>query len=345
MRGRRNSASAAIGSGGGMAPIGRPRRRSDAMRPLPAPLPGMGPRGGMPLAPIPRPRMAAGLLASIQQVHVARNRVALLGAPGQGIDRATAAVNATRAITGAIRGNVDGVLDAGIQDAVINQNLRLRNSGGYNIATLSVAGHHGVSMGVNHQTGDAHDTAEFLNRGGAAINRLAATNVGTTLLQGMDNRARAMAGQLRGAAVMTMMKRADGRGTSMQAVRVANNRGGSFLRWDMTQQADIGLNQLQSDSVLLGHEMVHAWRRARGDNWFTNPPLGSTEVDRKREEELETTGVVPSPTPVNENMLRGAMGIRARFDYTGLSPEPNDRQRYDRAREGIRQLERGRAMG
>ncbi len=345
MRGRRHSLSGGTGSGGGMAPLGRPRRRSATMRPLPAPLPGRGPRPGIALAAIPRPPMAAGLLASIQQVHRARTRVAHLGTPGQGIDRATAAVNATRAVTGKINGNVDGVLDVGIQDAVIRQNLRLRNNGGYNIATLSVAGHHGVSMGVNHQTGDAHATAEFLNRGGAAINRLAATNVGTTLLQGMDDSARAMAGQLRGAAVMTMMKKGNGVGTSMTPVRVANNRGGSFLRWDMNQRADDGLNQLQSDSVLLGHEMVHAWRRARGDNWFTNPPLHSTETDRKREEELETTGVVPSPTPVNENMLRGAMGIRARFDYSGLSPEPSHQQRYTRAREGIRQLERGRVLG
>lgn len=343
MRGRRNSASAGIG--GGMAPIAAPRRRSVGMRPIPAPLPGPGPMPGAHLAPIPRPPMAGGLLASIRQVHTARNRVALLGAPGQGIDRATAAVNATRAVTGMINGNVNGVLDAGIQDAVINQNLRLRNNGGYNIATLSVAGHHGVSMGVNHQTGDAHDAAEFLNRSGAAINRLAATNVGTTLLQGMDNSARAMAGQLRGAAVMTMMKKGNGIGTSMQAVRVQNNRGGSFLRWDMDQRADAGLNQLQSDSILLGHEMVHAWRRARGDNWFTNPPMGSTDADRKREEELETSGVVPSPTPVNENMLRGAMGIRARFEYDGLMPEPTHQQRYARAREGIRQMELGRAMG
>ncbi len=342
MRGRRNSASAGVGSGGGMAPIAAPRRRSIGMRPLPAPLPGVGPMPGAHLAPPPRPRIAAGLLASIQQVHLARNRVAHLGVGGQGIDRATAAVNATRAVTGKINGNVNGALDVGIQDAVIRQNLRLRNNGGYNIATLSVAGHHGVSMGVNHQTGDAHDTAEFLNRSGAAINRLAATNVGTTLLQGMDNRARTMAGQLQGAAVMTMMKRGDGRGTSMQAIRTAHGTGGSFLRWDMTQQADVGLNQLQNDSVLLGHEMVHAWRRARGDNWFTNPPGGSSEDDRKREEELETTGVVPSPTPVNENMIRGAMGIRARFDYTGLSPDPDHQQRYDRALYGISQVQRGR---
>lgn len=323
-----------------------------------APGPGLAPMAQR----APRPRansggaarrnpMPANLQAQIRQMRAARNTLTPMGlGGGNTIARASRAIDAARSVTGIIGGNANGALSQNLVSTVARHDLTVRDPGGLGgLAMLSPRNHRGVGLAITPHGGDVAQATRFLGRAGRALENIGRTNVGTTLLNGLDAAAVTHAGQFNNSPTVTLSAVhpiAEGVVGSSAAPHFAGGgRGASSVSWDMAQSENPAWNQLTNDSVILGHEMTHGWRRARGENYFTNPRgvVGADNISRR--EELETSGLTPSTTPVNENMLRGALGVRPRHDYEGLRPDPGYMERGRRVMSAWVEWNRGRNRG
>lgn len=307
-----------------------------SVRPPPAPL---RPRrlsvGG-------RRAMPPNLLSELRQVTAARHTVAPYAPANRTIGEAAQMVRAARAVTGRVGGNPNAPLNAGLSNVLARHRLRVR-PGPDAATTLSPVGTPGIGLAVpqNTPTADFGDMAyqtRFLQRGARAIEHLQDTFVGSALVGGLNRYTGAQAGQLHNHPAMTIaavQQAAEGIvGSSAHEVHVAAGRGGTQVSWDMGQVETPAWGTLTNDTVLFGHEAIHAYRRTRGENYFTNP-RGAVGTAIQRREELETTGLSASPNPINENLLRGAMGVRPRLDYGGLQPAPGWLERGRRAARAI----------
>jgi hypothetical protein len=318
------------------------------------------PTRSAPIRPAPRRRMSVGsrpampqdLLSELRQVTAARQTVAPYAPANRTIGEAAQMVRAARAVTGRVGGDPNAPLNAGLTDVLARNRLRVR-PGPANATTLSPVGTPGIGLAVAQNTptaefGDMAYQTRFLRRGARAVAHLQDTFVGSTLVGHLNQYTRAQAGQLHNEPAMTItavQQAGEGIvGSSAQEVNVAAGRGGTQVRWDMAQVENPSWSTLTNDTVLLGHEAIHALRRTRGENYFTNP-RGAVGEEIRRREELETTGLTASPNPFDENLLRGAMGVRPRLDYGGLQPAPGIVERGRRAAHAMYNWAMGASIG
>jgi len=323
MSGRRNSAPGP-GAGRTMAPIAAPRRRAHSAD--------------------GRRAMPANLLSEIRQMGNARQTLAGHGG-GSTIGLAARSIHAARAVTTQTGGNANGALNQNLVGAIGRRNLTLRDPGGLGgVTMLSPRNHRGVGLAVTNDGAGLNHVTNFLDRAGRTIQNLDRTNAGRTLLTGLDTETNNHAAQFHnspGVTIRAMHPLAEGNGSSTDPRFENAGRGASVVAWDMSQQENAAWGQQTNDNVILGHEMIHAWRRTRGENYFTNPRGVGGPHDIQRMEELETSGLSPSPTPVTENRLRGALGARPRTDYEGLRPEPGYMEQGRRIASAMLEWQRG----
>lgn len=206
----------------------------------------------------------------------------------------------------------------------ISQNHLSVRTGPAGAMTFSMPGQRGVGLAVVGGRGDSTQyMGDFLRRGAQAMRDLSQTRSGQTMIQGLNAYSRRNQRQLHSEPAMLIAPVQEGAhgvvGSSAAPRHMAGARGGTLVNWDHLDQAHPAWGDRTNNAVLIGHEGVHALRRTQGQNFNSNG-LVAPAAQAQRMEELQTSGLASTPTPINENRLRGELGVRPRWNYGGLTP-------------------------